>query len=902
MSILRRFTLAALKENRTRTWVTIIGIVMSMALLTAVIEGAYSGLVYMRGVTIEDIGRYHAYFRTLDPETAETVKDQDFTDVVTATWRFVGYEKQEPDALRQPLFVDALTDTAPMVAERIVEGRMPENDREIILPSRFMTLPRGAAKDFAVGSTVTLELGTRTSPLGISLGEYDERWEDETVEDAVPATYTVVGVYDAFNYDVSGTGYRALTKGEGTGDVSVFFMVRNPYLFGRTMRSQTVSGDWKANGSLMRLYGSYGDSTLVGVLLGLTAVLVGLVMFGSVSLIYNAFAISVSERTRYFGILKSVGATKKQIRSSVRFEALALSAVGIPLGTLVGCAGIGITLWAVRDVFAQLVPGTETQMKLVLHPLALAAAALAALAAVLISAAVPAVRAARLQPIEAVRQSADVKIRPGDMKIPRITEKLFGFEGVLGARNFRRSRRSYRATVLSLFMSVVLFISASSLSTYLTDLVNSVAGTPSVDVYASVPLDAAAETAERMDATEEVTRSAYAYNFVPGWEGFQADPSLLTDACLEVPTHAERTDGSVDVPVSVIYLDDENFRSLCAASGVDPEPYFEKDCPYGVLVNSDITESVYGADRMMRYRYDMFRPGVLPASVTTDEVQERAGFRWEYRYDAESGREYVAYYPETYWKEQADAAVDGMYSVDPAFADEILPVEETLKPRRMSFDAFVQNDGFCLPTECACLVYPFSRIPEDRLEKPGETAGVFLKSGSHAVTVRKLSEYFEESGFGSEARAIDYAEQHENSRMIVFILNVFSYGFVILISLIAAANVFNTVSTSVMLRRREFAMLRSVGMTERSVRRMLSYECAICGAESLLFGLPVSVGVTYLIHGIVSAELQRGFYMPWHSIAVAVGSVFLVVFASMLYASGRLKRDNPIDALKNENL
>ena len=105
-----------------------------------------------------------------------------------------------------------------------------------------------------------------------------------------------------------------------------------------------------------------------------------------------------------------------------------------------------------------------------------------------------------------------------------------------------------------------------------------------------------------------------------------------------------------------------------------------------------------------------------------------------------------------------------------------------------------------------------------------------------------------------------------------------------------------------MLRRREFAMLESIGMTEKGMRRMLSYECVIYGLRALLFGLPVSVGVTFLIHKIVAQELERGFYMPWQSILIAVGSVFAVVFATMLYARRRISRENPIDALKNENL
>lgn len=179
---------------------------------------------------------------------------------------------------------------------------------------------------------------------------------------------------------------------------------------------------------------------------------------------------------------------------------------------------------------------------------------------------------------------------------------------------------------------------------------------------------------------------------------------------------------------------------------------------------------------------------------------------------------------------------------------------------------------------------------------------IFFAARDHKALMKTAMELFEASDSLKGSYAGDVAEQREQSRMIVGVVNVFAYGFIILISLIAAANVFNTISTAVMLRRREFAMLKSIGMTEKGMRRMLSYECIIYGLRALLFGIPVSIGVTFLIHRVVSQELERSFYMPWHSILIAVGSVFLVAFATMLYAHSKLKKDNPIDALKNENL
>ena len=136
---------------------------------------------------------------------------------------------------------------------------------------------------------------------------------------------------------------------------------------------------------------------------------------------------------------------------------------------------------------------------------------------------------------------------------------------------------------------------------------------------------------------------------------------------------------------------------------------------------------------------------------------------------------------------------------------------------------------------------------------------------------------------------------------MVTIINVFSYGFIILISLISLANVFNTVSTGILLRRREFAMLKSVGMTEGGFNRMLSYECILYGVKSLMYGIPVSFAVTWLIYKSVMGGYDTTFHLPWTAVFIAVCSVFLVVFSTMLYALSKVKKDNLIDALKNEN-
>ena len=94
---------------------------------------------------------------------------------------------------------------------------------------------------------------------------------------------------------------------------------------------------------LLRYYGVTANDQLRMTLFSLAGIIMSVIIIGSVALIYNAFAISVSERARHLGMLSSVGATKKQKRNSVFFEGAVIGAISIPIGILAGIAGIGIT-------------------------------------------------------------------------------------------------------------------------------------------------------------------------------------------------------------------------------------------------------------------------------------------------------------------------------------------------------------------------------------------------------------------------------------------------------------------------------------------------------------------------------------------------------------------------------
>lgn len=177
----------------------------------------------------------------------------------------------------------------------------------------------------------------------------------------------------------------------------------------------------------------------------------------------------------------------------------------------------------------------------------------------------------------------------------------------------------------------------------------------------------------------------------------------------------------------------------------------------------------------------------------------------------------------------------------------------------------------------------------------------FILSDNHAESYKDIEKNMQEAGYDTDS-LIDYAQMVEEDRSVILIMQVFCYGFIVLISLIAAANVFNTISTNVSLRRRDFAMLKSVGLTAKGFNKMMNYECLLYGTKALLYGLPVALILSYLIWTVASSGYGIGFIVPWTAICIAVLSVFLVVFATMMYSMSKIKKENPIDALKNENL
>ena len=787
----------------------------------------------------------------------------------------------------------------------LILGTLPKDSTEIILPEH---LTSNGKVNYKLGDTVTLDVGDRMLD-GRRLGQdtpvytYDsetqvEIMSGERLENTEPRTYTVVGIYERPTFeDYSAPGYTALTaadtKSADQSLIHCYFKLHKPagvYDFVKEM-GYTQEYRYAYNTKVLLYSGTAPFDSFLTAFYSLAAIIIALIVFGSVSLIYNAFSISVSERTRQFGLLSSVGATRKQLRRMVLFEALAVSIVGIPLGILVGIGGIGITLLLIGDKFFSIVR-VNIPMRLCVSWQAVVIAAVIALVTVLISAWIPSKRATRASAVEAIRQSMDIKVSGRPVRTSKLAYKLFGLPGVLAGKHYKRNRKKYRTTVVSLFMSIVLFVSAAAFTDYMMESAEGGLASDQFDLIYAAESDASSAMTpdallELLFSEQNVTGGTYTKKqFLQGDISREYVTAIFADRFSNFGM--EREDAApkeLGISGYLYFVADAEFNRLLEKYDLKEADYYDRDKPLGIALDRNIELD----RRLEKYvTLDTLKgDGCMIEGLYYVEID--GYYRKDSRID-ENGNKVVLY-------QNRDNENDIIE----------LPYEESFAKYTLRSEKTIEEAPFFVSRSTPVainMIYPYSMlesvVPEAALNQFRNTE-YFLTSSNHTASFENLAPVLTENGLSSR-QLFDYAANAETDRNVITIIRVFAYGFIVLISLIAAANVFNTISTNISLRRREFAMLKSVGMTQKGFRRMMNYECLLYGSKALLLGLPVSCGITYLIYRAVTTAYETSFHLPWAAIGIAVLSVFLVVFATMMYSMSKVKKDNPIDALKNENL
>ena len=883
MNVIHSLTLAQMRAKPRRTLTTLAGVALSVAMLTAVFAGADSFLDLMRRQAVDELGAWEGRVTNTSEAVAQAVAQDDRLDqvVLAANW---GLDPAEDGSFAGAALFGANETFYELLGVECVEGALPADSRQLAISEQL-----AEQTGWAVGSQVTLDLVRAWSVSGVD-AEGATLYHAETgpwspsptgldhTEPVGSMTFTVTGVVELGGFGEGFTGwwpcFTTLSSAPAGSRWSAYFTMET--LSNEIWRVMDDIAAWqqtqdpeydpgqnglRTNRSLL-LYAGVDEegSWLLTAFYSLMGVVLAVILVGAVSLAQNAFSISLAERTRMLGMLASVGATRAQKRQSVLFEALLLGLAGIPLGLAAGCAGMAVTLplvsGSVQELFRFRVP-----LYLSVRPLALLAAAALAALALLLSALRPAARASRVSPIDAIRGAGEVRLRPRDLRISPVARRLFGFTGALALKNCKRSRGRYRAIVFSLALSVVMLLAASGLSYYVDQSVAMRYGQSIPPAHATVGLrDPAADPAPLLAemlalpgaGTCQVTGGIDAGSM--GIWQVQED-ELSGEARRWLAERSEyrvqnglaplAADGSYTVMPGLLVLEDEDFAAWAGRE---------------VALRTDLLDCVLVTDN---YLADMGSFAQLKNALQIEVGFSRA-------FDQGEGG-----FADT-WRVAALAAGAPANSGDTTLAAEGLTVQ--LVTSRTVFEAFLARQAAA-----------------------GRTGGyswtvLYTDAADPVRLENSLMEWVEN---GDETNAYRSAGTSDMSSMqsLAFLLRVFCGGFVVLLCLVCAANIHNTVTTGFELRAREYAMLRSVGVTPGSFARMLRLESLFYGIKALCWGLPAGLAVLALEHWGINRNFYSAFSVPVWGFALAAVVVFAVCGLSGLAARRRLSRQTIVEAI-----
>lgn len=865
MNIVNRLTLRHLRENKKRAIVTVMGIIISVAMITAVAIStcSFSNVMVqsIKNLEGEWIGRYmNVPYSSLN----EVEKNTDFSDrYIAADWgnayiaKINGTETGKKDGTSRKKSNDKGGNFLSIrsVGEKyyknvpvtFLEGKAAEKDNEIVLNKRYLKNQKLSVK---VGDRVTLMMGTRTV-MGETIAQYMAEVDEEYFVPGQSKEYVVSGIADSMgNGDYSAYVYLDETLVGDSDIVDIYVMTDHlKYSLYDSVKDTAKAincENYGTHADLLRYSGFIDDPGMFMTLYGVIGILLIVIMVASVTLIYNAFAISVNERSKYLGMLSSVGATRKQKRASVYYEGAILGAIGIPLGILAGYAGIAVTFAAINPMLADFLnPSGDMTLKAIMPFGAILIIALISVITILISAYIPGKKASKTTAIDAIRQTGDVKIQAKQVRTSKLTRKLFRFEGELALKNLKRNPKKFRIITVSLAISVILFITVNAFTSMLQASNSRIyqENTPDLSVTADV---AALETLG--DQIDGYTNIESYSSYMRSSNELQVDKNQID----ETFSSYRYNSASGTISAAIIGLGDEEFKEYCKNAGLDSSVYMDASHPKAVVENS--LNHIYYDEK------NSFHADQISIFKETPKLLTFIDFDYDTNTVTDSRQ-----------LEVADVIQKDIMSQKIGLSNTLTVV--------------VAKDTFMKAADAEKATVNFD-IKCENADDVEDQIRTFVESNNlETVQIYNIQQ---------EARA---------NESVVTIMRVFIYGFIALITMISIANIFNTISTGVQLRRREFAMLKSMGMTQKSFLKMISFESVFYGIRSLLFSLPISLAINYLLYKVMG----NNFGMPlntafsWQAYLGVVVMIFLIVGTTLLYSVGKVKNDNIIETLKNED-
>lgn len=895
MKILNKLTVKNLKLNKSRTIVTIIGIMLSCALIMVVAGMAASAQQTMVNLQINDTGNYDLFVKGANKKIIDNAQaNRNVKDIYIKQNLGCAYLPQAKFDTKPYINVVAFNEKSFTDCFNVTlkEGRLPENENELVLSQSVI---ENSKADYKLGDIVALDLGKRVYVSGDEIPLDDTDYFNDTngtekLVDTHKKTYTVVGVFNKvsssyFAADSFSASSSAFTLAEENADINDLFISftsdgEKDYITTSGEILNLTGDDFESLKNDFEVYLENGDFDEAGInkdllrykgfalsdeymrmLLSLAVIIIVIIAISSIFVIRNSFAISITEKTKLYGMLASIGATSKQIRHNVLFEGFVLGIIGIPAGILLGVGVIALLVVILNALLENMLNGISFVYAVPWWAAVISAVMSAVI--ILFSTLSSAFRASRIAPITAIRGNNDIKINKNkrkSYKAPKFIKKLFGVGGEIAYKNLKRSKKKYRTTVISIIVTVAMFISISTFIEYGMKITG--------DHFKDIPYNITVKANDKLsyDEYENIYKRIIAdtdiNSSIKACENYYGNIVGLTDYYTEDAKAAELSGGDL---AYVFGVDNKSFKEYVTALGYNYDDVKDK-----ALITNDF--KYYNSDNILikGKEFDLPMNTVVKLypngnpSYTEDDIKEIQKTDPDFVYNPDDYKSVDLVIYDTINKEVPGSIVSGIMS--------------TL------------NEGSVLVSEDY-----FKKLFAEDNEYTSRV--IVIDSAEPAQTV----EYIKNLGIDG-LDIYDLNDQKEMMNAVVLIIAIFAYGFIIVISLIGITNVFNTINTNMRLRSKEFAMLKSIGMTKKEFNRMIRLESLFYGLKSLLIGVPLGLLGGYAIFKATGNTIMLDYSFPTMAVLISIVFVFFVVWLIMKISISKVNKQNIIETIRNDNI
>ena len=868
-NVLNNFTIRSLKLNIKRTIATCMGIIMSTALICAV-AGVFSSFQQtLIKHAKESDGDYHAvFFSVAQNETKYMLENRNVTN--TFITQGIGYSKLEnvQNEYKPYLYLmgfdkDALSNWG----LKLTEGRMPQNSNEIVIPKH---LEENGGITYHVGDKLILNVGKRMTDTGEELkqnnpynnqaNEGEEDYIAEHLEENQQREFTIVGIIERPNMEIedySAPGYTVITLLDNIDkqlpvNIAVKYKnIKETYNITKDIEKQLTDANYTTNSELLRWSGVTRDSGTLQMLYSLAGIVIGIIIVSSVFVIRNSFAISITEKMKQYGMLSSIGATKKQIKKNVLLEGMILGVISIPIGILCGVLATFILMKVSTELVGKSVFTNEVEFVFSMPYWAVAISIVLGFATIYLSCIFSARRAARISPIDAIRSNTDIKIKSKKIKSPKLISKIFGVGGEIAYKNLKRNKKKYRTTVISLVVSITVFISLSTFLNYAFGMTGiyykemdyNITIYSSNSDYQNNDEDSAKNTFEyyqKLMDSSNIDKYSIMRTVVLNKSNIE---QFATDEFKEQYKNSYDGAENENMEVSITSIGDKAYREYINKIGGKYDDY--KD---SIIYCNDSSNYIYDQDTKKSRR-------ITPFNFKENDVIKGT----------------------TVENEELELPICKISDVKP------------LDGNRYTFSGkFLVSDELM-----------------DKLKSYG-CYSAYVNANDADEFCKKLDE--EKNRLSKEGIRLDYTnynEEAEQQNRMVLLISIFLYGFIIVITLIGVTNIFNTITTNMNLRSKEFAMLKSIGMTKKEFDKMINLESIFYGVKSLIIGIAIGSGISYWIYKISigsQATENLKFVYPTHAVIISVVFIAIIVGIIMRYSLNKINKQNIIETIRNDNI